>query len=130
MPNPALNPLLSEREFIFCEGQLPVRCLHCESYLEPPGQYSLMMINEQGEAVVCQGPVVLCPGCKAAYAQEAHYARIAQQFEFNPYLLVGFMDLDAIPEDQRDQPLGEDPDAELPLLEFASFQPLRKAQFD
>lgn len=88
------------------------------------------MIDAQGEAGVIPGPVQLCQGCDAVYVHEVHYGAIAREFGFDPYTLIGFIDLNLLPEDQRDQPIGEDPDAEIPLLEFTAVQLLQQARFD
>ena len=125
-----MNDKLQDRDFLLCEEVTPQQCVECDTLLPDSQTFPLMMINETGEAVVCNGPVVLCTRCRAAYAQEDFFSRVAMQFQFNPYLLVGFIDLDQLPEDKRNQPLGEDPNAPVPLVEFASFKAMRPASFE
>ncbi len=121
---------LKERDMILCEIEIPKSCVNCDSFLPAEQHESLMMINPEGEAVVCQGPVVFCPKCKHSYASEAYFLKIANDFGFNPFLLVGFMDLDQIPEDKRHLQLGEDPSLPIPLMDFGSCQALKKASFE
>ncbi len=121
---------LENRRLVMCEDKPPERCVNCEKHLPEAVTESMMMINAQGEAIVCGGPVFLCEGCDSAYVHEPHYSAIAARFEFNPYALVGFLDFDRLPEDKRNQPLGEDPDAEIPLVEFTGMQNLQRAKFD
>ena len=115
---------------IFCESVIPQKCVHCESILPEADAVDMMMINSEGEAVVTPGPVIFCTGCLDVYAEEAYYSDVAAKFQFNPYSLVGFIDVSALPEEKRFQPLGEDPDADVPLVEFSSLQALRDAKFD
>lgn len=125
-----MNDRLQDRDFLLCEEAPPQQCIECDVLLPDSETFPLMMINETGEAVVCNGPVVLCTRCRNAYAQESFFSRVAMQFQFNPYLLVGFIDLEQIPEDKRHLPLGEDPDLPVPLVEFASFKAMRPASFE
>lgn len=117
-----------DRQMILCAQDLPVRCVHCDRHLPERQNPSLMMINAEGEAVVCSGPVVFCTQCPAAYAPESHFAAIAASYQFNPYSLVGFLDWSLLPEDQRQQEL--DSEAEIPLVPFASMDALQPARFD
>ena len=125
-----MNERLQDRNFLLCEEAPPQQCVECDVLLPDSQTFPLMMINETGEAVICNGPVVLCSRCRNAYAQEDFFSRVAMQFQFNPYLLVGFIDMDQIPEDKRNQPLGADPDVPVPLVEFASFKAMRPASFE
>lgn len=127
--NETAQQRLIDRRLILCEQLPPDRCVNCEQPLAETEQQSLMMINTAGEAVICSGPIRLCPGCPAVYAHDAHYAEIARRFEFDPYALVGFIDYELLPPDQRDQ-IGEDPDLPMPLLEFTGMQSLKKARFE
>jgi hypothetical protein len=123
------NPL-AERRLILCETQPPPRCILCDSHLPKAEQCQVMLINAEGEAVVCPGPVQLCQKCEGAYVNETYYAQVARNFEFDPYTLVGFVDLNQLPPEARDKPLGEDPNVPIPLYEFVAMQALQKAQFD
>ncbi|MEZ0369594.1 MAG: hypothetical protein ACAI44_10945 [Candidatus Sericytochromatia bacterium] len=125
-----MNERLQERRLIMCQEALPARCVHCELHLPAPQQQSMMMINIEGEAVVCTGPVSFCTGCDAAYVEDAYYAGVAQRFEFDPYTLVGFIDYELLPPDKRDIPIGEDPEQPVPLVEFKAMQALKKASFE
>jgi len=125
-----MTPELQQRLMILCEQDVPMRCVQCDAFLPAAAEPSLMMINEAGEAVVCTGPVSFCTGCQAAYAPEKHYQAIAAEFDFNPFSLVGFLDLAQLPEAQRTQALGEDPEQDIPLVEFQSLEALRTASFD
>lgn len=118
---------LQDRQLIMCEAQPPEECVLCEHELPQAVQRALMMINAEGEAVVCQGPCWLCAHCSSAYVEEPYFSRIASQFQYDPYALVGFLDLSQIPEDKQHLPLGEDPDQPIPLLEFTGVQSLGKA---
>lgn len=119
---------LESRRLILCEQMPPDQCVHCEHFLPESEQQSLMMINAEGEAGICSGPVRICANCPTVYAYEAYYNGIARRLEFDPYALVGFIDYELLPPDKRDQ-IGEDPDL-MPLLEFTSMQALQKARFE
>lgn len=119
---------LEQRRLILCEQTPPDVCVSCEKPLPDPESQSLMLINAEGEAVICTGPVRLCASCPAVYAFEAYYAEIANRFGFDPFALVGFIDYDLLPPDKRDQ-LGEDEELPMPLLEFTAMQSLQKARF-
>lgn len=121
---------LENRRLVMCEDPPPVRCVNCDKILPEPVTESMMMINAEGEAVVCGGPVRLCEGCESAYVHQAHFTQVASQFGFDPYALVGFLDFDSLPEDKRHIPLGEDPDTPIPLLDFSGMQSLQRAKFD
>ena len=125
-----MNERLQDRDFLLCERIPPQSCIECDALLPDSETLPLMMINQTGEGVVCNGPVILCARCKAAYGQEDFFGQVARQFQFNPYLLVGFMDLSQIPEDKRHLPIGEDPDIPVPLVEFASFKAMQTASFE
>lgn len=125
-----LSQLLAERRLILCEQALPGQCLHCEATLPPADVVELMMIDTQGEAVVTPGPIVFCQHCRDAYAEEAYYSGIASRFGFDPYTLVGFIDLSLWPEDKRHLEFGADPELDLPLVEFAQVQALRPAKLE
>lgn len=120
---------LENRKLILCEQTPPDNCVHCEKPLPDPEQQSLMMINAEGEAVICTGPVRLCDHCSSVYAFEGYYAEIASRFEFDPFAMVGFIDYELLPPEQRDL-IGEDEDIPMPLLEFTGMQALQKARFD
>jgi len=120
---------LNERDLILCEVAIPKNCVNCDAILQAAKQESLMMINTEGEAVVCQGPITFCTWSHA-YALESYFLKIANDFGFNPFMLVGFMDLDQIPEDKRHLQLGEDPSLPIPLIDFKSCQALKKASFE
>lgn len=123
------NPL-ENRRLILCESHPPQQCILCDRLLPESVERRLMMINAQGEAVVCPGPVQLCSGCEAVYVHQLYYSKVASNFEFDPYTLVGFVDFELLPPEQRDKPLGEDPDMPIPLFEFVAVQALQKAKFD
>ncbi|PKL75925.1 MAG: hypothetical protein CVV27_12875 [Candidatus Melainabacteria bacterium HGW-Melainabacteria-1] len=120
---------LANRRLVLCQQHPPTHCVHCEQIMPAKTDQRLMMINAIGEAVVCPGPVQLCAGCDAVYVHETYYSGIAAEFGFDPYTLVGFIDLELLPESQRDQPIGEDPTVPIPLLEFTAVQLLQQAKF-
>lgn len=124
-----MNPL-ENRRLILCEASPPNHCIMCEKPLPAKEERHFMMINIDGEAVVCPGPVQLCEHCEAAYVHEQYYSHVASKFEFDPYTLVGFVDMDSLTPEQRNQPLGEDPDQEIPLKEFIAVQALKPAKFN
>jgi hypothetical protein len=121
-------PHLQDREAILVLVDMPSACVRCSRALDLRDE-SLMMINEIGDAIVCKGPAHFCSHCPAVYLPEKHYSGVAKLFEMNPYTLVGFLDLEALPEAQRDQPLGED-DGPIPLCEFTSLQPLQQLKIE
>lgn len=122
--------ILQNRRMIFCASGIPAKCVHCDASLPSSDVVEMMMINSEGEAVVTPGPVVFCSGCEDVYAEENYYTDVAARFDFNPYSLVGFIDMSLLPEERREQPLGEDAEMNLPLVEFSALQALRPAKLD
>lgn len=121
-------PHLQDREAILVLVDMPSACVRCSRALDIRHE-SLMMINETGEAIVCNGPAHFCSHCPVVYLPEKHYSGVAKLFEMNPYTLVGFLDLNALPEEERNQPLGEG-DGPIPLCEFTSLQPLQQLKIE
>jgi hypothetical protein len=115
---------LENRRAIISSAGIPERCVLCEHTLAAPEQARYMMINAEGEAVVCQQQTWFCEHCPPIYLDEKALNHVAELFEYDPYALVGFIDDSQIPADKRDLPLGEDPDLPVPLVEFSAVQPL------
>ena len=125
-----MNERYHNKRLILCEQLVPTHCVQCDAHLAGSQTVKLMMIDAQGEAVVCSGPVHFCPGCDAVYALDTYYRAVAERFGFDPFALVGFLDMEMLPPERRDEPLGEDPELEIPLVEFVAMQSLRAAKFD
>lgn len=71
------------------------------------------------------GDAYFCTACPAVLLKRMHFERAAALGAPGPgegeYAIIGFVDLDAVPEDKRNVPLGEEENP-IPLVEFASIQ--------
>lgn len=116
---------LAHRQAIISQVGIPERCVCCDQRVKPPQVVTVMIINAQGEAAVCDQLAWFCAHCPALYFEEASLNQVAELFAYNPYAVVGLIDYQQLPADKRHVPLGEDPDLPIPLLEFTSVQPLQ-----
>lgn len=123
------SPLSIPRDAIISDVALPSHCIKCQGLLVDHAA-DFMLINSTGEALIGGGIGAFCSQCPVVmFESQPLHALASQQPDFNPFTVIGLLDLSALPPARQNQPL-EGPDIPLVLKEFASLQPLTAAKWD
>jgi len=98
-------------------------CPKCNAPLEKKGKDYAVAVKEDGETesfiMSCDGGA-FCPTCPAVVLDSRVFSKMLSsvvQKSSARYSVVGMVDVDAIPEDKQDIPLGDD-DNPIPIIEF------------
>jgi len=100
-------------------------CPECDSPLEAEHHGYVMMVRESGDLrpfIVGNKDGHFCPACPTVVLDSEEFKRhvsVVATTRRTEYLVLGLVDFEAIPEDKRDVPLGED-DNPVPLVEFTN----------
>lgn len=123
------SPLSIPRDAIICDVAVPHHCIKCQGTLVDHAA-DFMLINSSGEALIGGGIGAFCSQCPVVmFAAKPLHALASQQPDFNPFTVIGLLDLSALPLERQNQRL-EGPDIPLVLKEFASLQPLTAAKWE
>lgn len=115
---------------VICYEALPTDCIECGATSFEEQELSFLMINPEGEGIICQNHAHICQGCPRMYLPNAQFHHTAKLFEYDPYAIVGVIDLAIWPKEKQTLPIEPDENGQLPLVEFEKIEALRPAQID
>lgn len=114
---------LDNRRAVAYPGRsIPHRCPGCGGRFRAGGG-PFLVVGRGGDAAVVSGEGRFCTGCPIVVLDADHFHEMARLGlpEEREFTIAGFVDLDAVPEDKKRVPLGED-DNPIPFVEFESFE--------
>ena len=115
--------LRRRRALAFRRRSIPERCPLCDADLERKTGETLLVQDRRGEKAMISGDARFCPGCDAVVLDADGLLRLASLGvpDAKHLEVMGFVDLDAVPDDKSDAPLGED-DNPVPVVPFEHFE--------
>ena len=114
--------LEGRRAVAFPGGDVSARCPECGGRLRKSSE-CFLVISPKGESAITSGEGRFCMGCPVVVLEADHFHEMVRLGlpEVRRFAVAGFVDLDAVPEDKRHVPFGED-DNPIPFVKFESFE--------
>ncbi|NQT19564.1 MAG: hypothetical protein HQ592_07655 [Planctomycetes bacterium] len=108
------------------------KCPECGDWLEPDSHSYLMMIRDRRDVhpfVVGSQGGHFCPQCPSVVLDRdafLDYASVVHRGDAAEFVVVGLIDSDAVPEDKRHVPFGDD--NPIPLVKFTNIRSRRESK--
>lgn len=114
--------LRRRRALAFRRRSIPERCPLCGAVLEETRE-SFLVQDRRGEKALISGDARFCSGCDVVVLDADGLRELARLGvpDSKHLEVMGFVDLDAVPDDKSDAPLGED-DNPVPVVPFEHFE--------
>jgi hypothetical protein len=111
------NDHLKDRDAIMMNST-PKKCPQCGmSFIQQ--HQTFLMVSPDGDGFITSGDAYFCRSCPVVVLEKEHFDAMAEMAGARRYSITGFVDLDAVPKEKRDELLGEE-DNPIPVIPFAS----------
>ena len=133
-PNPAIkiDPSIPRRMYWSNQIANPSRCPKCDTLLVHEHQSYAVAIEEGKQLnsfVIGTDGGYFCPECPVAVLDADSFRELiaAEGVKAERFMVIGLVDLDAIPEEKADEPMGTD-DNPVPVVEFITSDTVRRSE--
>lgn len=116
------DKLRGRRALAVTADRLQERCPNCSQQPES-GRAAFLLLGRGGERSIYNDDCRFCPGCDVVVLNADYIREVAQLGlpTARSFAVGGFVDLDAVPEDKKNIPLGQEGNP-IPFIAFASFE--------